>query len=950
MLPEVDRLQLVWNRTLQPPLRRLALAIFVLILFGAALLARVGTDIRRLGAMLLVLGTALVLGVLGWRQRRNSQDLRWALRRIGGADPELGLRAERALVLLEGTRRNPEAGSVELAELHLSRQIGRVSLDSVRAVAERRGRWAQRAAIVAAAAALVLVGLDPVKIVEGLDVLMARRGLAPLNLSYLHGLRIEVQPPEYLKEKPRQYVDEASIQAPYGSVVTFRGAAMHGGRRLVLTDGNLEIPFVEDGAGKVTARWPLREGVTLDIAARLGEVRIHQGEPIRLVSVPDRPPEVVVEGAPQTLKILEVSEIPVLYRATDDHGLREINLVLRAGPREERRVLARLDGDTRQDEGGYQLRSSDPFLQRAYLPVEVLVEARDNDPLTGPKWGKSSPLLLLPPALGEPEALRYEALVAVRDALVDLLAAEHQGPETTSPAKLERLHSEQLAPVRRALQRVSEESFGGVAVPGRTKMFLDGQLRKLVDALAAERKRPGKQSRSEAVQVIEGVVLVVDRVVLALAGSDARSVSKRLARVALDVADNLQRVRFGSQRAEDGQARVQAAMVVLELSGKALARLGTLGADLGSIVANDLRRLTRALQAEDLYHAELVARDLGLRLMKANPSFAGGAGGVGEGDGHNKSGAADEAASGEGEGAGGDEEDSFNAEQQALQELQQDHAGNMESTQQALRRASEGVLTGEFQEEARRHARAIRDTVRGFPDRDEGDEAMSSAREQAEQAAQALERGDLQEALEVARSAEHAMEEGAAAGRRAGDRTSRMVAEELEEARKTLAPERRWIEEVLQKMQRAARQGADLKETAEREIQLAERAREMVQRGQGAQGNLPEQVLERLQQAEAAMRDAARAMQQGQGEEALAHQRKAQNLLDGIGPQDDAQPEFHQRDEGGRSPALGPAAIPKADEHQGPSEFRRRVSEGLKQGQTPALREAIRRYAERLLK
>jgi hypothetical protein len=101
------------------------------------------------------------------------------------------------------------------------------------------------------------------------------------------------------------------------------------------------------------------------------------------------------------------------------------------------------------------------------------------------------------------------------------------------------------------------------------------------------------------------------------------------------------------------------------------------------------------------------------------------------------------------------------------------------------------------------------------------------------------------------------------------------------------------------------------------------------------------------------MRDAARAMSQGNGEEALTQQRKAQNLLDGTGTQDDAQtaPEPSKRDDGtGRSPAPGPAAIPGADEHQGPREFRRRVSEGLKQGQPPSLREAVKRYAERLLK
>jgi hypothetical protein len=47
---------------------------------------------------------------------------------------------------------------------------------------------------------------------------------------------------------------------------------------------------------------------------------------------------------------------------------------------------------------------------------------------------------------------------------------------------------------------------------------------------------------------------------------------------------------------------------------------------------------------------------------------------------------------------------------------------------------------------------------------------------------------------------------------------------------------------------------------------------------------------------------------------------------------------------------LGPAPIPKADDHKGPEDFRRRVMEGLKQGQSPGLKAAIKRYAEKLLR
>ena len=124
---------------------------------------------------------------------------------------------------------------------------------------------------------------------------------------------------------------------------------------------------------RVGGHQPLKANVRLEIAARLGAVRVEQGDAILVRSVPDEAPKVTVDGAPATHKIAELDALPVLYRATDDHGLRQVDLVLRSAGREERRVLARLDGDSKHDEGGYQLRGSDPFLAQAYLPVEVVV-------------------------------------------------------------------------------------------------------------------------------------------------------------------------------------------------------------------------------------------------------------------------------------------------------------------------------------------------------------------------------------------------------------------------------------------------------------------------------------------------------------------------------------------------------------------------------------------------
>ena len=96
-------------------------------------------------------------------------------------------------------------------------------------------------------------------------------------------------------------------------------------------------------------------------------------------------------------------------------------------------MLARLDGETKSDRGGYNLRASDPFIKKSHAPIEIRVEAKDNDPITGPKWGASEAITIVPPDVGEPEARRLAALLRVRDALVDALAWRLGTPLAAEP-------------------------------------------------------------------------------------------------------------------------------------------------------------------------------------------------------------------------------------------------------------------------------------------------------------------------------------------------------------------------------------------------------------------------------------------------------------------------------------------------------------------------------------
>ena len=419
----LERLAEVWRSRVDGPARKAALAASVGALFGLAHLARLGTLSSRIaaGALWVALIGALVARAI--MNARGWKDPAWIVSRtIVPTDAELGHRALRAMRLVDRTHVDPSAGSSELASAHLERTLGRAQPSEIGARASSVGRWLQRGALLAGGAALVAVAIGPFRVIEGLDVLVARRGVAPIAFEWLDEAGLTGHPPDYLHQRDVIPTNLAHAEFPYGSLLTLRGVPLAKGRALVVTDGTTEVPFVDDATGGVVARWPLTASVHVRVGARFGGVLIPEPFTMELTSIPDDEPKVQLEGAPRTEKLLDARDIEITYEASDDHGLREVHLVLRSGDREERRVLARLDGETRHDRGGHRLWASDRFFKRAFAPIEITVEARDNDPLRGPKWGKSAPITLIPPLVGEPEALRYAALARSRDAFVDLLA------------------------------------------------------------------------------------------------------------------------------------------------------------------------------------------------------------------------------------------------------------------------------------------------------------------------------------------------------------------------------------------------------------------------------------------------------------------------------------------------------------------------------------------------
>ena len=961
-LPEPLRvLRDAWLSVVRGPRRRAIAAVACLAVTVAMLVARMGTTPARLGALAILIVTAAVVLTLRYLEARVFRDPARTIQRVAGAvEPELAGRAVRALSLLRPPESGARGTSSELAELHVRRTLAALPREGVMRGASRLGLALSVVALGFAATNIAACASNPWGVVEGFDVLIASKGVAPLGMAWLSDTQLRARPPDYLHMEERRVIAYEDVPLPRGTLITVRGTPVHSGRRLLLTDGTAEVPFVDDGTGQVVARWPLAETVRLRIVARFGEIVIPDSQDTAIESIPDRAPDVALEGAPKRIVLAgeeDASEIPIHYEATDDHGLREVHLVMRAAAREERRVLARLDGETKSDRGGYNLRASDPFIKKSHAPIEVRVEAKDNDPITGPKWGASEAITIVPPDVGEPEARRLAALVRLRDALVDALAWRlgHAVPKETKERR-EFLDREARFEDddNELLETTLTTSYAGVRVPGRLAAMLRGRMRKVKETVSNQARSPSTAAHAAVVKATERIVLVVDAVIQGQGVKDTREVAKELADVADDLAVGGGLAQKPPEKAR-GIQRMDAAVMVLAGGGRAMRRLGALGRDLGEIVEMDLVRVERARKGDDLPHTVLAAQDLAARLRQPDPSFGSRGGRPSHAGGESGGGRGAPGADSDGEGS--DVEQAFNEAAQELEKLAAEHAGHVGKVEQSLAGGSSEEDLKALSEEAKKHAQKVRDAARPLPTVGGGSDSWTSkgaaAREHAEQMAKALEQGNAADAVQSGRNAMSALEEAkrAAARERWGRFGEPSSEKTVEESRKNLEAELKWAEDKLDEMRKKAAQraGPELRDHGDTEGKLSEKARDIAKKGRDQEA-LPPSALEALQGAEQAAREAAAALKAGDAEKGLQKQREAQQKLemakDALG---DGEGE-RGNDDGERGLSQDHAEIPKADAHKGPEEFRTRVIKGLGQPSGGRLKDAVKRYAEGLLR
>lgn len=929
----LEQLRTTWLSRLRSPVFWCCLWGVVLAVALLSQLARVGTSAARASSgILLVAGLLTLLGV-AWREGRIWRDPKRIVRRVLFAvSRPLGERTLRAQALVDRAPTHP-GESEELARAHYERLLQQASLDAVAGAAQKRARAWRAGWVFCALGSLGMAFALPLHVVEGVDVLLARQGRAPVDLSYLADPLVTVELPAYLRETRRSLLlPEGKNTLPEGSIITVRGTPRVTGRELIVTDGMQDVPLVSDGQGGLVAHWTVRDPVELRVAAQFGDVKIFDPLERTVSALPDRAPVVVLEDAPRTEELGEIERLELRFIVSDDHGLDQIDLVFRSGRREERRPLVKLSGEERVYRAGHALTPDDPFLERVFLPVAITIEAKDNDTATGPKWGRSAAVTLSPPPVGSREAARYEALAGVRSALVDLVAVDRTSKDWSVAERASALETAHGA-IADALERSLSERPGGLEVARGPRHFLEAQLEAL-SAPVGERAAP------------EHVLLAVDVLLSRLSADEARSVAPRLGDVVEELAVRLRLLRDSPEQEADG---VKSVLQFADAGAEALGRLGALGADLGSVAEADLARVRRSIEARDLRHAELAAQHLAARLRRPEPSFGSAGGGAVESGVPGRGQRPGEAPSG----APGD----FDQLADQIDELAGDHAQQLSDLDRLLREAEQAAQSDERRREARRRAEDLREALAPLPEvgADTGSARAVAAegRAHGEAMADSLERLDLEQAVESGRRALERLDE---AERRRGDGSgSWLNPEDLEQARQRLREELGQAERDLRQLQERARDElrGKLEERAQQEAEMAGRAQDLARRGRDSEAPLPDDLVKGLEDAARLMREAARELGEGNADRAYAIEQEAQRRLEQsrTGRAEDSQGEpadEPQRDFGGERGAMArDGDVPGARDRNAAEAFRERLQRGLGQP-SGRLGPAVRRYAESL--
>ncbi len=295
--------------------------------------------------------------------------------------------------------------------------------------------------------------------------------LAPI----LGDLELSLKYPEYLERADRQLLGiSGGLVAPSGTTVIVAGSSLveDASRGYIELPGGGTAPLSVGEDGRVFGRFVVREK---------GEFSFVLGTHARMLKGPKRVLEMEPDAAPSIrllrpvgrVEVAEDGEVILELEAEDDHGIRSIDLVLRAGnDLELRKTIIHLADKVRRLKTQYRWTPESVRVDTT-VDLRLELEAFDNDTIQGPKAGHTDPISI---RILTPER-RHKNIVTdqneVLGALVDLLAKrlETRVPSNKRPGEvMERFN---------ALRLETEDSLGKLAHLIRA-LNLDGMSPKRV--------------------------------------------------------------------------------------------------------------------------------------------------------------------------------------------------------------------------------------------------------------------------------------------------------------------------------------------------------------------------------------------------------------------------------------------------------------------------------------
>jgi hypothetical protein len=180
------------------------------------------------------------------------------------------------------------------------------------------------------------------------------------------------------------------ITALRGTEVRIETRADREVARAFLEVGEAALPLEVEG-GRIL-RGSLLLQASGSYAFRFEDARgkvLAQGPPIPITVEEDAAPAVRIDAPIEELVVTERDTVEVQYEATDDFGVSRLELVFKVGPSEEERQAVASFAEARRRAAGTYAWELAPLGLRPGETVTYFLRARDDDGVSGAKWGES---------------------------------------------------------------------------------------------------------------------------------------------------------------------------------------------------------------------------------------------------------------------------------------------------------------------------------------------------------------------------------------------------------------------------------------------------------------------------------------------------------------------------------------------------------------------------------